>query len=138
MTRLLRALGIGLLAIALVANIAPAYAMALASAPAGHANAAQEADHHHGAAQVEHADQGGSAHGDHADCPGHAKDPTGHSGKGDACNKCCGVCITASVMPVVTDSGISLVATRSSFSVLTKALTAHGPPSDPDIPKPLT
>lgn len=135
MTRLLRALGIGLLAVALVANIAPSFAMAFPPATVGHVLSPQDAAHHLGSTHVEHADRGGSAHGDHADCPGHAKDPSGHSGKGDVCNKCCGVCIIASVMPVVTDSGISLVATRTSFSVLTKALTAHGPPSDPDIPK---
>jgi hypothetical protein len=130
MRRVLRALGIVLLAVALVANIAPAFAMALPSAPAAHVHAAQDADHHHGSVHADHTGQGGSVHGDHADCPGHAND--------DACNKCCGVCITAGMMPVVTAPGVSLVTARGSFSARTNRLTAHGPPSDPGIPKPLT
>lgn len=136
MLRLARAFGIVLLAIALVANIAPSYAMALASAPAGHSHAAQDVGH--GDAHADHANHGARAHEKHGDCPGHANNPTGHSDKGDACNKCCGVCIMASMMPVATASGISLVATRASFAARTVALTAHGPPSDPGIPKPLT
>jgi ABC-type nickel/cobalt efflux system permease component RcnA len=138
MRRLARALGIVLLAIALVANIAPSVAMAFPSAPAGHAHAAQDAGHEHGDAQAHDADHGASAQAKHGDCPGHANSPASHSGNDDTCKKCCGVCITASMMPVVTAPGISLVAARSSFSARTNMLTAHGPPSDPGIPKPLT
>ena len=44
----------------------------------------------------------------------------------------------AMARPVVAAPGLLLVAARSSFSVRTTTLTAHGPPSDPGIPKPLT
>jgi len=138
MIRLVRCLAILLLAIALVANIAPSFAMAFPAASAGPAQAAPQPGHHHGGMPIDHADRGANVQAGHTDCPGHADNPAGHSNDDGACKKCCGVCITASMMPVVTAPGISLVAARSSFSALSNTLTPHGPPSDPGIPKPLT
>ena len=136
--RLVRCLAILLLAIALVANIVPSFAMAFPAGTAGPAQAAPETVHPHHGTQIDHADRGVNVQAGHTDCPGHADNPASHSNDDGACKKCCGVCITATMMPIVTAPGISLIAARSSFSALSNTLTPHGPPSDPGIPNPLT
>jgi hypothetical protein len=136
MIRITRAVWVCLLAIALVANIAPSFAMALAAASAQHVHLAPESDHH-GNAQVNRADHGG-VHKGHADCPGHTENTKSGSDRDDVCNKCCGVCITASMLLVSAAPAISEVTMRASFWTPPSTLTAHRPPSDPGIPKRLT
>jgi hypothetical protein len=138
MVRLARTFAIFLLAVAVVANLRPSFGMAPASAPADHLHSVQPSNHdHHGAA---HADHSASSPAKDADChPGHgATYPSGHSGTGEDCDKCCGICITASVIPVIAMATVPLVVLRDSLWTWPSVLTPYRPSSDPDIPKPLT
>ena len=135
MTRLVRQLTILLIAVALAVNTWPAVAMATSTAPAA---AGTHSGHDHGGA-IDVVHQALSLL-DQADChPGDQADGLpGHSSHDAGCKKCCGICITASLMPNVTAPAVSSIPIREGFFSHTVALIAHPAPSEPGIPKPLT
>ena len=137
MTRLVRQLTILLIAVALAVNTWPAVAAATSAVGAPAVAEAHSGHDHGGAIDVVHQalsllDQADCHPGDHADgLPGHSSHDAG-------CKKCCGVCITVSLMPNVVAPTVSSIPIREGFFSRTVALIAHPAPSEPGIPKPLT